>query len=530
MSTLLLALTVFAATGVDMVEALTIVLAVGVSRGWRSALQGAGAATAALVLVVAIFGTALATQVPLQLLHLLIGLALLVVGLHWLRKAVARAAGLRAHRRIVTLINLAGYSRGRRFLFPSSRHTVPTESFALCMAPTATLTSAEMVATRDLLKARLHGQQGSNLTTIERLGADCFRVTIPTSADKTSVIAALIKPASVVLADSGRESIAPGTRVILRCSAQDAGCLSHTEIGPTDLRTYASPRLQVVVPPEAIDYGNAQVIQDANGSLSITYSLDSAGARQWCNYTRRHVNGFSAIVLDGVVVTDTHLPAPICGTESLAIDVNNAVDAARIAAALDFGSYPRGLRLFRVVSNPETAFPEAVWLRQQDAPAGYTFQGIHPITRKDLAALAHAQPTAFPLRPGINGYVTAFIDRRSATALGDGVLQFHSAADARQWYRLVTASTRSGSNVSGRLKALPMGRVGDQGTVVAVVSQQPNGSYTNIIVAFRRKAFFGYVFALGKAATATPKQVFALARVVDARFLQASAARATIQG
>jgi len=98
MSTLLLALTVFAATGVDMVEALTIVLAVGVSRGWRSALQGTGAATAALVLAVAIFGTALATQVPLQLLHLLIGLALLVVGLHWLRKAVARAAGLRAHR------------------------------------------------------------------------------------------------------------------------------------------------------------------------------------------------------------------------------------------------------------------------------------------------------------------------------------------------------------------------------------------------------------------------------------------------
>jgi uncharacterized membrane protein len=98
MATLLLALTVFAATGVDMVEALTIVLAVGVSRGWRSALQGTAAAVAALVLVVGVFGTALATQVPLQLLHLLIGITLLLVGLQWLRRAVARAAGVRAHR------------------------------------------------------------------------------------------------------------------------------------------------------------------------------------------------------------------------------------------------------------------------------------------------------------------------------------------------------------------------------------------------------------------------------------------------
>lgn len=98
MGTLLLALTVFTATGVDLVEALTIVLAVGVSRGWRSALQGTAAAVAALVLVVGVFGTALATQVPLQLLHLLIGITLLLVGLQWLRKAVARAAGVRAHR------------------------------------------------------------------------------------------------------------------------------------------------------------------------------------------------------------------------------------------------------------------------------------------------------------------------------------------------------------------------------------------------------------------------------------------------
>ena len=94
----LLALTIFLATAVEMVEALTIVLAVGVTRGWRSALQGALVAIAVLVLLVAVFGTALATAVPLHLLQFVVGLGLLLFGLQWLRKAVARAAGRRPKR------------------------------------------------------------------------------------------------------------------------------------------------------------------------------------------------------------------------------------------------------------------------------------------------------------------------------------------------------------------------------------------------------------------------------------------------
>jgi Ca2+/H+ antiporter, TMEM165/GDT1 family len=94
----LLALTVFVATAVEMVEALTIVLAIGVSRGWHPALQGASAAIALLVLLVAIFGVSLAAAVPLHLLQFAVGLGLLLLGLQWLRKAVARAAGRRPHR------------------------------------------------------------------------------------------------------------------------------------------------------------------------------------------------------------------------------------------------------------------------------------------------------------------------------------------------------------------------------------------------------------------------------------------------
>jgi Ca2+/H+ antiporter, TMEM165/GDT1 family len=88
---------VFLASAVEFVEALTIVLAMGVTRGWRSALVGVGAALAALAIVTALAGYALAEWLPESLLQLLIGTLLLIFGLQWLRKAVLRASGLKAH-------------------------------------------------------------------------------------------------------------------------------------------------------------------------------------------------------------------------------------------------------------------------------------------------------------------------------------------------------------------------------------------------------------------------------------------------
>jgi uncharacterized membrane protein len=90
-----LLLSVYLACLVEGVEALTIVLAAGSTRGWRSALTGVGAALVALAAVVAIVGPAI-TAIPLSALRLLIGGLLLVFGLQWLRKAVLRAAGLKA--------------------------------------------------------------------------------------------------------------------------------------------------------------------------------------------------------------------------------------------------------------------------------------------------------------------------------------------------------------------------------------------------------------------------------------------------
>jgi Ca2+/H+ antiporter, TMEM165/GDT1 family len=83
----------FFASLVEVVEAFTIVLAVGTLRGWRSAVSGAVAALVVLCLIIALFGPLLG-HVPLQGLRLVIGVLLLLFGMGWLRKAILRTAGI----------------------------------------------------------------------------------------------------------------------------------------------------------------------------------------------------------------------------------------------------------------------------------------------------------------------------------------------------------------------------------------------------------------------------------------------------
>ena len=83
----------FAASFVEAVEALTIVLAVGLTRGWRSSLAGAGLGLAALALIVAALGPLL-QRVPLHALQFVVGALLLLFGLRWLRKAILREIGV----------------------------------------------------------------------------------------------------------------------------------------------------------------------------------------------------------------------------------------------------------------------------------------------------------------------------------------------------------------------------------------------------------------------------------------------------
>jgi uncharacterized membrane protein len=87
------ALPSFAASAVEFVEALTIVLVVGVTRGWRASIAGASAAALVLAIAVVAAGPAI-TRVPEHAFKLVVGILLLLFGLRWTRKAILRSAGV----------------------------------------------------------------------------------------------------------------------------------------------------------------------------------------------------------------------------------------------------------------------------------------------------------------------------------------------------------------------------------------------------------------------------------------------------
>src|SRR5437867_311029 len=118
MSLAIAATPAFIASAVEFVEATTIVLAVGITRGWRAPLFGTGLAVLTLAVIVGALGVALVTIVPEHLLLGIVGTLLLLFGLRWLRKAVLRFAGIVAehdeeeiYRREVAELRTQGLSR-----------------------------------------------------------------------------------------------------------------------------------------------------------------------------------------------------------------------------------------------------------------------------------------------------------------------------------------------------------------------------------------------------------------------------------
>ncbi len=85
---------VFIASVVECVEAWTIVVAVGLTRGWRAALIGVGAALGVLGILLAIFGVAVVDSIDEHLFEVVVGTLLVLFGLRWMRKAILRYTGV----------------------------------------------------------------------------------------------------------------------------------------------------------------------------------------------------------------------------------------------------------------------------------------------------------------------------------------------------------------------------------------------------------------------------------------------------
>lgn len=91
-----LVLAAFLASAVEMVEAMTIILAVGITRGWRTSLTGVVCASIALAVIVGLLGASLDQWVPIDTLRIVVGILLLIFGMQWLRKAIMRSSGSKA--------------------------------------------------------------------------------------------------------------------------------------------------------------------------------------------------------------------------------------------------------------------------------------------------------------------------------------------------------------------------------------------------------------------------------------------------
>lgn len=119
-SLLVAALPAFAASAVEFVEATTIVLAVGITRGWRAPLLGTLGAALTLAMIIALLGATLVSVVPEHALKVFVGALLVLFGLRWLRKAILRFAGIvalhdeeRIYQREVAELRAQGRSNGR---------------------------------------------------------------------------------------------------------------------------------------------------------------------------------------------------------------------------------------------------------------------------------------------------------------------------------------------------------------------------------------------------------------------------------
>lgn len=121
-STVLLFSTVVMASAVEATEALTIILASGITRGWRSTLEGTLFAIVSLAMIIAVVGPALIQYVPIHTLRIVVGTLLLIFGLQWLTRNILRETGFKARhdeadiysKEVATLSKEKGFLRGQR--------------------------------------------------------------------------------------------------------------------------------------------------------------------------------------------------------------------------------------------------------------------------------------------------------------------------------------------------------------------------------------------------------------------------------
>src|SRR5579872_5023882 len=176
--------------------------------------------------------------------------------------------------------------------------------------------SSDMSTAANVLRNRASGGYGVAEPQVNQVGSNCISVELPGIKDIKSALSSLGATGYLAITDSSTQSLAQGTKVTLVCPASNPKCAPGVAkgTGVTDLNAKPFPKLQILVPGTDVTQGSAQVSADATtGQPTVLYNMNGSGSNAWCTFTSNNVGKYSAIVLDGVVVSDPVIQGAICG-------------------------------------------------------------------------------------------------------------------------------------------------------------------------------------------------------------------------
>jgi len=207
-------------------------------------------------------------------------------------------------------------------------------------------TSGEVMKTvLRVVRRRLVYGFGDVHVQVARLGKTCIVVRSDPITRRQSVLAALAVPGYMALTNAGRNFLASGRRVRLSCKNLGPDCPSGSKVGATNLKAKPFPILQIVVPGTYVEPGSARLGFDQAGHAITTYVLTGQGRAAWCAFTSTHVGGYSAIVLDNVVLVDPEIMGAICGGQTEIAGLSTTQEAKRVAIFLNYGALPVALHV-----------------------------------------------------------------------------------------------------------------------------------------------------------------------------------------
>lgn len=228
---------------------------------------------------------------------------------------------------------------------PTARGQVTTTPYTLCVPTAKSVTDVEMTVDAQIVLSRLQLGFGLAGAEVSLSGQRCIDAALPIVPKQNSILSAVIKPGYLALANSDDQPLQPAASVRLRCKQK--GCAPGVKVGKTNLRS-RPPTLQIIIPQTEVQQGSATVARDSGGFPTVTYSLDAPGGDAWCGYTKGHIGGFVAIVVDNKIVSDPQVEDAICGHQTQVAGLSTQFEAQRVAAYLNFGALPLPLRLVTI--------------------------------------------------------------------------------------------------------------------------------------------------------------------------------------